>query len=51
MRKLTVIRNKSNTARFSSMRVFAEDEENGNINLYGVKCRLLGTLKNGASAT
>lgn len=51
MRKLTVTRQKSFVACFCKTKIYIEDRENCDLEIRGVPCRLLGTLKNGETAT
>lgn len=47
MRKLTIKRNKVFVGWASKSKVYIEDHENKDININGVPCRKIGTLKNG----
>ena len=50
MRNLTVIRRKTFVACLGSVKIYIEDA-NGNTNINGTKCRLLGKLKNNSRET
>ena len=50
MRKLIVLRKKTFVGCIAKVKIYAEDPA-GDTNIGGVKCRLLGKLKNGEKAT
>ena len=51
MRNLTITRQKSLVASLAKMKVYNEDPEANELEINGVSCRKLGTLKNGETAT
>ena len=51
MRNLTITRQKSFVASLAKMKVYIEDPEANELEINGVGCRKLGTLKNGETAT
>ena len=51
MRNLTITRQKSFVASLAKMKVYIEDPEANELEISGVSCRKLGTLKNGETAT
>ena len=51
MRNLTITRKKSFVGCLGKMKVYIEDPEAGELEINGVSCRKLGTLKNGETAT
>ncbi len=51
MRKLTIKRQKSIVACLMKVKFYIEDRANGNHNVNGIPCRLLGKLKNGEEKT
>lgn len=51
MRNLTITRKKSFVASLAAMKVYIEDPSSVEIDINGIRCRKLGVLKNGSSAT
>ena len=51
MRNLTITRQKSFVASLVRMKVYIEDPQANELEINGVGCRKLGTLKNGETAT
>ena len=51
MRNLTVTRRKAYAGCLVKVKIYAEDPIGGDTQIDGVKCRLLGKLKNGESKT
>lgn len=51
MRNLTITRKKSFVGCLGKMKVYIEDSEAGELEINGVSCRKLGTLKNGETHT
>ena len=47
MRNLTIKRNKSFSGCFGKMKVYIEDQANGDVEIKGRPCRRIGELKNG----
>ena len=51
MRNLTVLRKKTFVASLTSMKVYIEDQDSGELTINNVPCRKLGELKNGEEQT
>lgn len=51
MRNLTITRQKTSVGCLAKMKVYVADSNYGDINIGGVQCRFIGTLKNGETAS